>query len=107
MAARAVNVSFKDETLAKLDAWRASQGIRTRSAAIKALVEGTLAEQLDEREEAVEMLRQQARGGSVSATIALVRHYDQQPVDPIERRLDEIARARRRQQRLRDQPGVG
>jgi metal-responsive CopG/Arc/MetJ family transcriptional regulator len=100
-----VHVSFDDATLAKLDGWAAANGIRTRSAAIRALVEGKMAEELSGRDEAVEMLTESARAGSVTARVALVRHYGPAtPDEHVARRMDELAR--RRRERMRE-PGVG
>jgi metal-responsive CopG/Arc/MetJ family transcriptional regulator len=106
MASRPVNVSLDDVTLDRLDEWRAANGIRTRSGAIRALIEHRLAGRSSRLEETVDRLTEQSRAGSVTATVQLLRYLQEEArLDPTTRRREELRRDRIERQR-RD-PGVG
>jgi predicted transcriptional regulator len=99
MADRArLTVRVSAETLAKLDKTAAERGL-SRSGALRALLEGDLPQGAPaDYGEALLLLAESARSGSVPARVALERALRTADSDPIQRRLDELATRRRARQ---------
>jgi hypothetical protein len=94
--AKSFHLTLDAEVLDRLDAFRASRGL-SRSAAVALLVEVgvEVASVPATREEALGMLSESARAGSVAARVQLARLLvSAPPVDPIQRRRVELAAKR-------------
>jgi predicted transcriptional regulator len=92
-----VTVRISDEALKRLDGFADGRGLN-RSDALRALLEGEIPQSAPaDREEALTLLSESARGGSVFARIALAR-LTVGAAEPgyVERRRDELAAARAR-----------
>jgi hypothetical protein len=86
------------ETLAKLDETAAERGL-SRSGTLRALLEGDLPRGAPaDHGEALLLLAESARSGSVPARIALERALRTADSDPIQARIDELATRRRSRQ---------
>jgi hypothetical protein len=92
-----ITVRISDEALKRLDGFADGRGL-TRSDALRALLEGEVPQSAPaDREEALTLLSDSARGGSVPARIALARlTAGAAPRGYVERRRDELAAARAR-----------
>jgi predicted transcriptional regulator len=99
MADRArLTVRVSAETLAKLDKTAAERGL-SRSGALRALLEGDLPQGAPaDHGEALLLLAESARSGSVPARIALERALRPVDSDPVQRRIDELAAKRQARQ---------
>src|SRR4051812_3790384 len=95
MAAVKVSVSLDLATLARLDRFAGDRNL-SRSEAVRVLVNGEAGTAAPaEREEALALLTESARAGSVAARVALARLLARDVTDPIQRRRDELAQRRR------------
>jgi hypothetical protein len=99
MADRArLTVRVSAETLAKLDKTAAKRGL-SRSGALRALLEGDLPRSTcADHDEALLLLSESARSGSVPARIALERALRKADADPVQSRIDELAAKRKARQ---------
>jgi predicted transcriptional regulator len=99
MADRArLTVRVSAETLAKLDKTAAKRGL-SRSEALRALLEGDLPQAAPaDHGEALLLLAESARSGSVPARVALEKALRPVDSDPVQARIDELAAKRRARQ---------
>jgi hypothetical protein len=82
--------------LAKLDKTAAERGL-SRSGALRVRLEGDLPRPAAaDHDEALVLLSESARSGSVPARIALERALRRAKADPVQARIDELAAKRRR-----------
>jgi hypothetical protein len=101
MADRArLTVRVSAETLARLDKTAAEHGL-SRSGALRVLLEGDLPQAAPaDHSEALLLLAESARSGSVPARVALERALRRADADPIQskvdRRIDQLAARRRK-----------
>jgi hypothetical protein len=90
-----LTVRVSAETLAKLDKTAAERGL-SRSGALRALLEGELPQSAPaHHSEALLLLAESARGGSVPARIAYERALRLVDADRVQARIDELAAKRR------------
>ena len=95
-----ISVQVPDEAVERLDALAAARGW-TRSETLRALIEtGLPAARSATLAEAIALLSDSARTGSVPAQSALVRHLAarERRQDPVQARRDELAAAGRRRE---------
>jgi Ribbon-helix-helix protein, copG family len=90
-----LTVRVSAEALAKLDRAAAERGL-SRSGALRVLLEGELPRgEPVNHDEAVRLLAESARSGSIPARIALERATRSVDADPVQARIDELAAKRR------------
>jgi hypothetical protein len=93
---RRISVRIPTSALARLDRLAADRGV-SRSAALRVLLEGDASTRRPaDRDEAMTLLSESARDGSIPARVALVRALGvDTTTDPLQRRRDELAARRR------------
>jgi metal-responsive CopG/Arc/MetJ family transcriptional regulator len=81
--------------LERVDGIAAERGL-SRSGAVRTLLEAPVPERAPaDRHEALVLLSEAARDGSVTARVTLARLVAQEEADPVRRRRDELAARRR------------
>ena len=88
-----VTVRLTSEELARLDARRAGLG---RAGFVRRLIRGeSVRAELPSHQDSLEILAGLARDGVAAAAVALERALRPGPIDPVQRRINELAEKRR------------